>query len=193
MGFSDVGFDGIGVDDNAEVFRAMGEANAHYSYASGPFKFSVSGDITDGDSSGSGDYGVLLGYMAGGVDVYLGLAHDSEGNAFLGDDATAVSVGVKGSAGDISYSVFYHQASGDGAILDTDGAAGYGGSLSFANGPWTYTVAAGATDVDGDDADIGVGFKYDLGGGLAVAGGIGSVGDLGDAATVADLGITMDF
>ncbi|MDJ1015450.1 MAG: porin [Paracoccaceae bacterium] len=188
MGFSDVGFDGIGVDDNAEAFRAIGSANLHYSYESGPLTFGVSGSVADGDDSATGDYGVLVGYMAGGIDVQLGLAHDSEGNATLGADATAVSVGVKGSAGDISYSVFFHSADGD--ALE---AQGYGGSLSFANGPMTYTVAAGATDVDGDDADFGVGFKYDLGGGLAVAGGVGSVGNLGEARTVADLGLTMDF
>jgi hypothetical protein len=45
------------------------------------------------------------------------------------------------------------------------------------------------SDADNTDASYGVGVTYDLGGGLAVASGIGSVGDN----STADLGLTMTF
>ncbi|MEM7718944.1 MAG: porin [Pseudomonadota bacterium] len=189
MGFSDPGFDGIGVDDDAEVFKDIGDANVHYEYNTGSLTFAVTGSVPDGDEDDSGDYALYVAYGFGDITLELGYATDDEGNATLGDDADALSLGVSGSAGAVSYSVFYHTAEGD-----TFEADGYGASVSFDAGSGvTVVIAAGATDVDTDDTDYGIGFEYDLGGGAAIAGAVGRVGSLGDARTVADLGMTFSF
>lgn len=189
MGFSDVGFDGIGIDDQAEVFKTIGEANVHYQYSVGDLTLALSGTVAEGDESETGDYAAYVSYGLGTVTLELGYAVDDEGaGSVIGDSADMVALGVSGDAGSLSYSVFYHMADGD----DGD-AAGYGASVSFAAGSGTtVTVAVGDTDVDGDDPDFGVGFEYDLGGGAAIAGGIGSTGLIDDR-TVADLGMTFSF
>jgi outer membrane protein OmpU len=63
-------------------------------------------------------------------------------------------------------------------------------------GALTLVASVGATDLDDDDADFGVGAEYDLGGGVSFAGGIGQVDNPfldDDGITVADFGIKMKF
>ncbi|MEO1536846.1 MAG: porin [Pseudomonadota bacterium] len=190
LGFSDIGFDGIGIDDEAETFIAAGDADILYEYAINSLTFVASASLADSDDSSTDDYAVGFSYGFGDFEVQLAYSMVDSGAAVVGDGADIIYVGFEGGAGAISYDLFYHQADGD-----LGDVAGYGGSVDFSTGAITWTVAAGATDVDDDDADFGVGMEYDLGGGLAFGAGVGSVSPLsgGDSTTVAEAGFTMSF
>ncbi|MEM8801910.1 MAG: porin [Pseudomonadota bacterium] len=174
LGFADVGFDGIGVDDEAESFIGAGDANILYEYAFGDFQVAVSASAADSDEASSDDFGIGASYAFGDFEVQA--AYEDAG------DQDIIYLGFEGSAGSVSYDIFYHNN-------DDADIAGYGASVDFATGDITWTVAVGDTDIDGNDTDFGVGMELDLGGGLAFGAGLGSVND----EVRADAGFTMSF
>lgn len=209
FGIADVGFDGIGVDDPAEQFKnATGGADILYSYSTSGLTFTASTELGSGSA-----YAVALEYAAGAFSAGIGYISDSDGDFdYDEDDATpntdvvganATITAVAGfSQGAFSVNAMYSDWDGGGL----SGGQGYGVDASFTTG--AVTITAVYSNADGRSAgaalgdSYGVGFSMPLGGGLSVAGGIGSVrqdnslpGDLGDdiSATVADLGVTMSF
>ncbi len=148
---------------------------------------------------GSSD-GVLVTYSAGDFAFYL--SHNPD----LGDDD--VSVGAKGTFGDVTVGVGYEDqgaANGDLVGLDLAGSfgdvtaalyyedsdalgSGYGVELGFKAGD--VTISLGYADHDNSaDAAVGVGFSMDLGGNATLAGGVADDG----ANTNWDLGVRMEF
>jgi outer membrane protein OmpU len=185
FGSADVGFDGIGVDDDAErVKNAGGSANVHFTTTFGDLTVSAAAHTVNDDASirlvyAMGDYNASIGYAA---------------NNGAGPDATAVSVGVGGTFGAIKLGAFYSDGNGTGTIgtapnVIPANTTAYGLDMAYTMGATTFTVAYGDTDVAGDDADYGVGVAYTLGGGATLAGGVGSV----DGTNVADFGINLSF
>lgn len=170
FGIADIGFDGIGVDDDAESLKAAASdgQDVHYAYSFGDFGFILSADSTDTD-----DMAVAVTYAGSSFDVGLGWA------TFAGEDTISVDAGA--TFGDFSVNAIFSDWTG--------GASAYGVDVSYALGATTITAAFGDTDIAGDDEDFGIGASYDLGGGAKLAGGVGQV----DGNTVADFGITMSF
>lgn len=180
VGVADVGFDGIGVDNDVEALRfaaASGDSNVTYVYENAGFTVGLSAFVgeTNGADANEGNYGLLLGYSMDGLSVNI--AYDYDDSA--GTDATALGIGY-------SFDAFSLAAT---YVDGHTGATGYGLSGSYTMDALTVTAVFADTDAAGDEADYGIGAEYDLGGGLAVEGGLGEV----DEATVWDLGLTMSF
>lgn len=208
-GLTDPGFDGIGIDDQATTFWDDGTANVQVKAEFGAVTVAASGNLAENDTEANDDFSVGASYDAGTFSVG---ASYSEYNTFASttDDsttpptvtvttdttATIFAIGATVTAGGADIDLFYHQAEIEDNLTDTDSdVAGYGASVTYPFGDVSVIAAVGATDIDDDEVDFGVGFEYDLGGGVALAGGIGQSDedDLGNSYTVADFGITMDF
>ncbi len=173
IGMADVGFDGIGVDDDAEGGKRRNASASQLLYTNtiGNISFAVSSH--DAKTGGS-DSSVGVKYTSG--DFYGAAAYSKVG----ADNVAALTVG--GKAGAAAFNVFY-------AKSDKNGA-GYGADVTYTVSPvLSVTAAVGGTDTAGDKTDFGVGASYDLGGGLSVGGGIGSV----DGKTHSDFGVKMKF
>lgn len=171
FGIADIGFDGIGVDNNGESIKNAGSvANVHYAVTFDAFTIVIAGHTVQRDVS------AMLKYDFGDFDAAIGYARDdATGN-------TAASVDVNAAFGDITLGGFY--SNGTGTL-----ANGYGVDFTYTMGATKIIVAYGDTDQAGDDADYGIGAEYDLGGGAKLAGGVGSV----NSNTVADFGINLTF
>lgn len=170
MGISDIGFDGIGVDDDAESLRTAGTTNdVHFSTTFGALGVIVAGSTTASDAS------IRLSYDFGDFNASIGHAE----NNGAGANVTASTIQLGGTFGAVAAKAFYTDSTTN----------GYGVDMTYSMGAMTYTFAYGDTDAAGDDADYGIGAAYALGGGATLAGGIGSV----DGANVADFGINLSF
>jgi len=186
FGIADVGYDGIGVDDAAEQYKnATAGADIHYAYAASGLTFSASVEFGDEES-----YAAAVEYEAQGFSGGLGYITDSDAD----NNTWTIAAGY--GQGPLSVNGMYSDWSG--------GGEGYGVDVSFDTGAATITAAysnATGSSAGGPLGDsYGIGFSVPLGGGLEVAGGIGSVRpdvDPGDpeepARAVADLGLTMSF
>jgi outer membrane protein OmpU len=162
-GISDIGFDGLGVDDVVDALRENGNDDIRIDYSFGDIAVAASVDSATNQwaVSASGTFGDI-----------------SASAAFRDNDGTEdwnVTVGY--SAGAFGVTATYAEA---GAV------DGFGLDASYTQGDLTVTAAyadSGATDA------YGIGASYSLGGGAAIAGGIAEVG----GNTVADLGMTFSF
>jgi len=168
FGAIEVGFDGIGLDDEAEAGYGGGTHDALYTYSMGDFSVAISGNTDNGNDS------VAAGIQYKGP-VTIALGYNDDGTN------SALSLGVTGSMGQFGYNLAYvdHDASGQ--------AYGLGGSYKVSD---ALTIKGGVADNDGaSDASYGVGFDYSLGGGATLAGGLGSI----DGNVKADFGVNMSF
>ncbi|MDX8350390.1 porin [Cognatiyoonia sp. IB215446] len=188
-GLQDPGFDGIGIDDTATVFWDDGTANVLVEGEFGAVTVAASGNLAENETEADDDYAVGASYDAGAFSVGAAFYELNEEEVF--------AIGATVSAGGADIDLFFHQNQdavdpGDG----DEGIAGYGASVTYPLGNISLVGTVGATDVEEDEVDFGVGFEYDLGGGVALAGGVGSIDDPfadDDSFAVADFGITMDF
>ncbi|GGE56483.1 porin [Actibacterium pelagium] len=169
VGMPDLGFDGIGIDDDVEANRNAGGANFNYAYSMDAFSLAVSADL--GDDSDH-EFGLAVGYSANGLGVKVGYNSDD-----FDDDSWALQASYSANA--LTVGALY---------ADNGSDNGFGVWASYAMDALTITVAANDVE-NGGDNDYGVGFSYGLGGGLSVAGAFGEV----DGETVMDLGLTMSF
>jgi len=191
IGLADVGFDGIGVDNDLEEIRNAGGADVTYAYDVAGFSILLSygvGQTARADAD-EGDYGIVLGYAFDGFGIEAGYVRDNTDGA----ERDAYIVRAEYTFDAFTVGAVYAAAEEDG--FDE---TGYGIDVSYTFDAFTITAAyadtdtpnpAIATSVADTDADYGIGASYDLGGGLALAGGFGSR----NGETVWDLGVTMDF
>jgi outer membrane protein OmpU len=164
-GIKDVGYSGLGVDNEAEVEKGTSSANVLYQGTFGDFGVALSADI------GNSDWAIAAKYSFGDINVAAG-AEDDGGN-------TVFAVSAGGSFGDVAVNALYGRDS------DSDSDS-YGIDAAYTMGASTITFAYG--NDDGDEA-YGLGLSYDLGGGASVNAGVAEV----DGDTVADLGLIMTF
>lgn len=182
IGIGDPGFDGIGIDDDVEGVRNHGDANASYMYDVAGFEvglfLGVEENAAPGNQGLGGDYGILLGYSFGDFGVQAAMSRDNSttGEAY-GLEATYTFDMITATA-------IYTMNELNG--VDT---TGYGLHVAYVMDALTISAAFADTDAAGDQEDYGIGAAYDLGGGLGLAGAVGSV----DGNTVWDLGVTMSF
>ncbi len=171
FGIADAGFDGIGLDDDAESLRAAGGAvaNVSYEYVFGDVALLVTYHTVEDD------LGLTVSYSGGNFSAGLGYQED-DSTGF----STITLVGDV-SFGDVTVGGIYSDWSED--------ASAYGIDVIYSMGATSVTFVYGDTDVAGDDADYGIGVAYDLGGGAELAGAIGSV----DSETKADIGLNLSF
>lgn len=163
----DPGYDGIGVDDDAEGPLSNGSHDVRFDYSVSDYAFALTVD------SSNDDWAAMASGSFSGFDVALGY------NEFGTINVKSLTLGY--TFGDVALKAMVTDSSTD---ITT-----YGVAASYTTGALTLVAVMGGTDISGDDEDYGIGASYDLGGGLAVAGGIGSV----DGNTNADFGVTMKF
>jgi outer membrane protein OmpU len=166
-GISDIGFDGIGVDDVAGISLYTGEADVRWDYSVGALSLGASLHSIEED------FGLSLGYDFGMASVLVAYDHDESAN----NDSASILLGAK-LAGVDAQVVF---ADSD----DTDQS--WGVYAGYTTGALTLEAAYADADMS-PDAAYGIGAKYDLGG-ATLAGGLGKVDD----ETVADLGVSFAF
>lgn len=167
-GLSDLGYDGIGIDDVAEepgvgTTRGFGGDDVRVDYSFGDISVAAS---TDSSASGDWAIGASASFDAFSVDLGAG---DTGGTDFW-----HLTAGY--SAGAISAKATY------GEVGTADA---YGLYVAYTTGD--VTVSAAYAD-DGSADAYGIGVAYDLGG-ATVAGAVGEIG----GTTVADLGISFSF
>jgi len=187
LGLPDLGFDGIGMDDDVEALRNAGSADVTYSHSFSGVSVTLSYGVggTTGADASEGDIGLLVGYKFDAFSIEAGVARDDQtGNRGLG-----VELGY--SANGITVTGLWAQQD---LKVGTD-TSGYGIYVGYTIDALTVGASYGDTDVVGDGEDYGLGFSYNLGGGLRVVGAVGSY-DAPGAAVRADrwdLGLTMSF
>ena len=178
-GIGDIGYDGLGVDNRAEIGRGAGGANGVlYSGSFGPASVYVSMNKDTSDD----DIAVGVKFDAGPVTIGVGYEDTSVNVAGTQlDGITAVD--VSGGFGALGFDVYY---------TDHNLGSHYGTIVSYDAG--MATIQFGYADGDtvagvGGDAAMGVGFSMDLGGGAELAGGVADNG----SDTAWDLGVSMSF
>ncbi|WP_323005192.1 porin [Pseudorhodobacter sp.] len=219
-GLSDIGWDGLDVDDVAEALvgdelgdiMGMGIGhNVNYTYSTGPVTFSLSGKLATSHTATNDSYAAGVKYNFG--TGYVGLGYGD--HEFAGLRAASVVSVFGGATFDaIKVSALYSDARlKDGAGVKTDAQA-YGFNASYTMDALTLSMGYGKAKFDANTMGIalkqqsfGVGAAYDLGGGASVSGGIARVESVGDenlsgaAARVgaktketrADFGVTFKF
>jgi outer membrane protein OmpU len=191
-GLAEVGFDGIGVDDDLDGLRYVGgtggtAADVVYTTTLEGMSVTLSyaAGTTAAGAASDGDFGVLVGFDAGEFGVTVGYSDDSS-VASGGAGAGATSLGLTYSVGGISLAGFF---------ADNSVNSGSGFSASYAlDANTTISAVYNSTDITSDKSDFGIGFSTDLGGGVKLAGGIGRVdATAGTSETAADLGFNIAF
>ena len=173
---AEVGFDGLDTNTHVDnVDNAALNADVHVSYAMGDYTISASiGSDTD-------DTGFSVSGSTGDLTYAVGFASDDSANI----DYTSFGVGY--TMGAYNFQAAMVSQDNPTGTADTDN---YGFSVAYSvDEALTITAAMSDTDEAGVDAAYGIGAAYDLGGGVALKGAFGSVGDK----NVADLGLTMSF
>ena len=172
----DVGFDGVGADDDTEAAFDIGKYNVLATLDLGMASVSVSAHVDDDDSTSVDDLSVAASFDVGGVKVGVGF-EDVGGTE-------VIALGVSGEAAGVGYNVFWHQAD-NGATVSTVGVAG-----TFDIDDMTsVTAVIGMNEDVSSHNDFAVGIARSLGGGVSFKAGVGSIND----ETVADAGFTFDF
>jgi outer membrane protein OmpU len=181
LGLADLGFDGIGMDDDVEALRIQGEADVNYSYSVAGFSLLLSYGVggTTGVDSNEGDYGVVLGYEMGDFSGQVGYSRDD----VTGDVGAGLQLAY--SANGLTITTLFTERD---LRVGTD-VSGGGINVAYTMDAFTFGASYADTDAVGDFEDYGVGVTYDLGGGLKLSGAVGSV----DNVSVADFGLTMSF
>lgn len=177
MGIADAGHQGIGIDDVAELNKAIGSADVNWAY-------SVNGlSILVGYSSVNEDTSARLSFDVGTVALSLGVANDRNGAA---DTDTTTAIQASTNVNGVGLTAYYSVFDDDSSNTETDS---FGLSASFALDDATTITAVYADNDTAVEAAYGLGASMDLGGGLKLAGGVGSAGD----DTKWDLGLNMSF
>ncbi|SMX23269.1 porin [Boseongicola aestuarii] len=186
-GIGDIGFDGLGVDNVAELGRGIGDSNGVlYSNTIGAASIYLSMN----QDTGLDDMAIGVSFDAGPVTIGIGY-EDTTGFTTLGSDAIdgVTAVDLSGSFGAVGFDILW---------IDHDLSTNYGAILSYDAG--VATIKLGVSDTDASagtlatvdlpgGSAVGVGFETDLGGGASLSGGVVD----NDVDTVWDLGIGMSF
>ncbi len=222
-GLSDIGWDGLDVDDVAEAFVgdelgdltgvSMGH-NVNYTYASGPISASLSTRLQTGSHAALAvdTYAAGVKYSFGNGYVGLGYGnHDFNGNSSVAaiDSAKVVSLFGGATFNQIKVAAMYSDASFKTVAGVKSGAKAYGLNASYTMDALTVSMGYGKAKYDAavgllDQESFGIGAAYSLGGGATISGGIAQVESVGDEnqgnvvgakakETRADFGIRFTF
>ncbi|WP_415233457.1 porin [Pseudorhodobacter sp.] len=206
-GLSDIGWDGLDVDDVAEALvgdelldngqagKGLGH-NVNYTYATGPVTFSLSGRLATSHGTlapGASDaesYAAGVKYSFG--TGYVGLGYGSHDFKLLAaspvaamDRAKVVSVFAGATFDAIKVAAMYSDASFKSVTGVKSGADAYGLNASYTMDALTVSMGYSKANFDlatgrNDQKAFGIGAAYDLGGGASVSGGIAQVESVGD-------------
>ena len=185
-GISDVGYDGIGIDDLAESLDGAGGSTVRYTYSAGAISASVSTALSGANASEAA-FGVK--YTGEGFYVGVGYADNNPtaGTGAPGEGQTT-SVYVGGTFSGVTVDAMWSSLNSETNVAANDREV-YGLSASYTMDAITLTAAFSNTDHPTTKSSSGVGVSYDLGGGASVAAGFGSVNGLSRS----DIGMNFKF
>ncbi|WP_050526970.1 porin [Pseudorhodobacter aquimaris] len=214
-GLSDIGWDGLDVDDVAEALvgdeledlygRDLSH-NVNYTYATGALTFSLSGQLASGSHAADDVDSYAAGIKYNFSDAYVGLGYADHNIG--AENAEVISVFAGATFSGVKVAALYSDAEHSIGGTDYDAKA-YGLNASYTMDALTLSLGLGKADFDGasglnDQTSVGIGAAYDLGGGASVHGGLAQVKSLGDEnqgtkvgaddkETRADFGVTFTF
>jgi outer membrane protein OmpU len=221
-GLSDIGWDGLDVDDVAEavVGDELGDLtgvsighNVNYTYATGPVSFSLSTKLDTSHAANTTTSSAIgMKYSFGTGYVGLGYGdHNFKGTSAVAaiDKARVLSVFAGMNVNNIKVSALYSDANFKDAAGVKTGANAYGINAAYTMDALTLSFGASKANFDAavgvaDQSAYGIGAAYDLGGGATVSGGIARVKSVGDenqgtialksdTETRADFGVSFSF
>jgi outer membrane protein OmpU len=173
VGMGDIGYDGIGIDDEAEVSMVELNSDVHWKYAMDGISLVLSTNTHNDNAA------ISAGWTSGAMTIAV--AHQGAGT-IGGETNNAASVST--SVGGMALTVVMADSS------TTATGSSQGMTLSLAPSDSFGTVTFAMSDNHGaTDASYGVGFSKGLGGGATLAGAYGTV----DNVAKADLGISFSF
>jgi len=187
-GISDVGYDGIGIDDLAESLDGTGSSTVRYTYSAGAISASVSTALSTGTANTSE---AAFGVKYTGEGFYVGVGYsdnDKTVGAITAADGQTTSVYVGGTFSGVTVDAMWSSRNSETNVAADDREV-YGLSASYTMDAITVTAAFSNTDEVGVKSSSGVGVSYDLGGGASVAAGFGSVNGLSRS----DIGMNFKF
>jgi len=187
-GISDVGYDGIGIDDLAESLDGTGSSTVRYTYSAGAISASVSTALSTGTANTSE---AAFGVKYTGEGFYVGVGYsdnDKTVGAITAADGQTTSVYVGGTFSGVTVDAMWSSRNSETNVAADDREV-YGLSASYTMDAITVTAAFSNTDEVGVKSSSGVGVSYDLGGGASVAAGFGSVNGLSRS----DIGMNFEF
>jgi outer membrane protein OmpU len=185
-GISDVGYDGIGIDDLAESLDGAGSSTVRYTYSAGAISASVSTALSAANASQAA-FGVK--YTGEGFYVGVGYADNNPtAGATTAGEGQTTSVYVGGTFSGVTVDAMWSSLNSETNVAANDREV-YGLSASYTMDAITVTAAFSNTDEVGVKSSSGVGVSYDLGGGASVAAGFGSVNGLSRS----DIGMNFKF
>jgi outer membrane protein OmpU len=187
-GISDVGYDGIGIDDLAESLDGTGNSTVRYTYSAGAISASVSTALSTGTANTSE---AAFGVKYTGEGFYVGVGYsdnDKTVGAITAADGQTTSVYVGGTFSGVTVDAMWSSRNSETNVAADDREV-YGLSASYTMDAITLTAAFSNTDAVGVKSSSGVGVSYDLGGGASVAAGFGSVNGLSRS----DIGVNFKF
>lgn len=196
---SDVGYDGINMDDVVDDIAERGAHDYRIDYAFDSFTFAMSGDSSNktwaAAVEGSFDFGTKFNF---------GLAYaDLETNTSTAGKDTIMNVKLGFDIGDYAFDLYATQND-----VKDGKSSGLGLDAEFTFGDLAVTAVVAQSTVEAKGAKdqkvnaFGIGASYDLGGGASLAGGIGQTsydpkttmnGKQVDSVTTADLGLVFTF
>jgi len=187
-GISDVGYDGIGIDDLAESLDGTGSSTVRYTYSAGAISASVSTALSTGTANTSE---AAFGVKYTGEGFYVGVGYsdnDKTVGAITAADGQTTSVYVGGTFSGVTVDAMWSSRNSETNVAADDREV-YGLSASYTMDAITLTAAFSNTDAVGVESSSGVGVSYDLGGGASVAAVFGSV----DGESRSDIGMNFKF
>ncbi len=185
-GLSDIGWDGLDVDDVAEAFVGdeLGDFfgggfghNVNYTYASGPISVSLSTQLSTSHSGSNLDtYAAGAKYSFG--DAYVGLGYGDHKKTGFGS-ASVVSVFGGGTFNNVKVAAMYSDLSLKDTVGNKADGKAFGFNAAYSMDALTLSVGAGKAEIDGagEQTSFGVGAAYNLGGGASISGGIARIKD----------------
>lgn len=180
-GTGDPGLNGLGVDDIAEAYDGDSGAAIRWDKSVADFTVALSTDLRQGWAIGAT---AALGQftIGGGYDQ-----KPTEGRTD-GVKDNVMSFGVKSEISGVTANAYFSQLSPGGGGEDL---SAIGVEASFNMGDLGISIAYSTNDRDHDGYGIGV--TQDLGGGLSMKAGFGSVNNDGTKRTRANAGLLMSF
>ncbi|QCO55687.1 porin [Pseudorhodobacter turbinis] len=188
-GLSDIGWEGLDVDDVAEAL--VGDEledildvdlshNVNYTYATGALTFSLSGQLASGGHGADNVDSYAAGIKYSFSDAYVGLGYADHGVGIASADVVSVFAG--GTFSGVKVAALYSDASLKDGLGGKADAKAYGLNASYTMDALTLSLGLGKADYDGvtDHTSVGIGAAYDLGGGASVHAGLAQVKSPGD-------------
>ena len=190
---ADLGFDGIGMDDDAEAYDGKVAHDVNYTGTFGAITVSASAAMatagTTATPNKSTAVGVKYAIPMGSTTVGVGFAdHDITSGVVTPTDGTVVNYGLTTTVSGLTIDALYSEF--DTEVAGTSNASSWGVNFSYpVSESLTLVAAVADKNTAGYSQTTGLGFAYDMGAGMTFKGAAGTQNNISKA----DLGVSFSF